>query len=163
MKCGQHPERWPENGIDNNKIGMISKCPECLRVLEYRLSQKIESGKIPLVSDEFADRIMKKIGAGVQPGQPHLETRNKRLVFAHYLMASAATIIMVMTGCFNSVLSSSQLYGDFIDGFFNEVKNETATKIQAGDDLSKSIRAGLKHFYTLGEDYRKKLDKQDKR
>lgn len=170
MICEQHPERWPKEGIDNSKLELICECNECLAVLEYRLALKMASGKIPMISNGFADRVMQKLDTSSIPdrGLDHRTvnntngTRNKRLAFVHYLVASAATIIMVITGCFNSILGSSRLYGDSINEFFTSMSNKAAVKIQASENISQSIDANLKNLYGFAEFGGKQRDKRDK-
>jgi hypothetical protein len=170
MICEQHPERWPVAGIDNSKLELISECNECLAVLEYRLALKVTSGAIPMISHDFADRIMQKLDTNYCPDlkidhrvvNNSNGARNKRLAFVHYLVASAATIIMVTTGCFNSILGSSHLYGDSLNEFFTSVSNKAAIKIQAGDNISQDIKANLKHLYGFTEFGGKQRDEQGK-
>jgi hypothetical protein len=156
MRCEQHPERWPDSGIDNAHLEAIMGCDECLLALEHRLSLLVDANEIPLVSQDMADKIMlaiehEKLAASMLTDSTW-EFKSRRTLFIHYLIASAATIILVITGCFNMLLDSNQRYGGYLNKTLNDMSKKANANIldsnDRGDDISRQIKDRLKYFYS---------------
>jgi hypothetical protein len=175
MKCRRHPDRWPDHGIDDSKLGLISECRECLDVLEYRLLLEIESGNIPPVSADFPDRVMRNIAGKPTPARLNQvgkrkierETGNKRLTFIHYIAAATATITLVTTGCFNTIFKSGPEYGDSANKFVSALTNKAAIKIPDGnglpDSLSRDFKINMKRLEKLKNDLRENISGENER
>lgn len=169
MKCCQHPDIWPEHGIDSDKIDLISECQECLDILEHRLLLEIESGDIPRVTEDFSDKVMRNIAgrSGLLLSNRHRifdrKSNDKRLTFIHYATAAAATIILVMTGGFNILFRSGPEYENNINRIVNDIAVKATISIPESEYLSQNLRTSWEHLQDLKNGFTDNANKRNGR